>query len=144
MATVTNMTNQAISIPKGVLDVNGEPESLFLNPRMRVKGDGSQEEEIDPASSKAADDAGVKKWLKHRLNRAAVSEKRVIVEFGDAVAEETSVGPGDPAPGEVEHWTQTVIRINTITDADELERMYVDEQRPGVKKALEERIEAVT
>lgn len=136
MATVTNLTNQALSIAvaKGVVI-----STFFLTPRMRVKEGSDSEEEIDPASStEDISDAQIQQWLKKPLNQAMVDQRSITVELS---GDEVEVEATEPVKGE--HWKTTLKRIGEISDPDELESMYAGETRDKVKKALEERMAQV-
>lgn len=137
MANVTNMSNQAISIPVAMGEVI---TTYFFPPRMRVKKGSDSEEEVHPDSEQVIADDQIQSWLKRPINQAMVNERRILVEMqGD---DKVQAAPA-PTPGGAEHWATLVNRISTITDADELERLYVGEKRQKVKAALEARMSEI-
>jgi hypothetical protein len=113
--------------------------TFFLTPRMRVKKGSDSEEEVDPESfTDQISDQQIRQWLAKPLNRAQVDQQRVLVELsGDA-----PVGEAVPASAP-EHWASLIKRIGTITDGDELEALYTGEERPKVRKALEDRMAVI-
>jgi hypothetical protein len=144
MATVTNMSDQAISIP-----IKGET-AVFLPPHMRVQEGSNTAEEVHPDSTKPISEQAIRAWLKHPLNQAAVHDNKIKVDFdGDgektAAQEPAAAKPAAGAPKPVtEHWKTTVRRVADITDIDTLEAMYATEERKQVKEALDKRMEMLS